>query len=388
MPRSDTCCNDRIIRRAAIIVSGVSVKPLRVGIVGCGDIAQIMHLPILTDMPQFAIGAVCDLSPTVVNAVGDRYGVAERYTDATDLVARDDLDIVAVLTMDHYTVAAAAIDAGKHVFVEKPLTFNVQEAVDLVDRADRHGVLLMVGYMKCFDPGFEYGAAYMRAMTDVRKIHVQDLTGVFDAHEPLYDLIRATDLPTNAAASQRRRIQDSIIATLGTDADQHADLFRKLLMLGSHDFAVLRAAFGSPDAVMFSHLTKDWGLTALLDYGDTRTCVFEIGSWPKYPWFHEKLIAFGRDEIATIAFSPPFVKNAPTTVTVEKSDLGQYVENRVVVNYEEAFKREWVHFADIISHRSAPRTDGRGAVRDLELAVEMVRRLPDVVPANAASLLA
>jgi predicted dehydrogenase len=362
------------------------VNPLRVGLVGCGDIAQIMHLPILTDMPQFVIGAVCDLSPTVVNAVGDRYGVADRYTDVRDLIAHDDLDIVAVLTMDHYAVAAAAIEAGKHVFVEKPLTFNVREAIDLVERADRQQVHLMVGYMKCFDPGFEYGAAYMQAMTDVRKIHVQDLTGVFDAHEPLYALIRASDLPAGAAASQRQRIQESIVETLGSDALEHADIFRKLLMLGSHDFAVLRAAFGSPEAVMFSHLSPDWGLTSMLDFGEDRTCVFEIGSWTKYPWFHEKLIAFGRDEIATIAFSPPFVKNAPTTVTIEKSDLGQYVENRIVVNYEEAFKREWAHFADVIIHQTPLRTDGRGAVRDLELAVEMIRKLSNVVPDRVSAI--
>jgi predicted dehydrogenase len=306
--------------------------------------------------------------------------VANRYTDAHELIAQDDLDIVAVLTMDHYAVASAAIESGKHVFVEKPLTFNVQEAVELTERAERQGVLLMVGYMKCFDPGFEYGAAYMQSMTDVRKIHLQDLTGVFDAHLPLYDLIRGTDLPATAVADQRQRIQRSIVTTLGPEVDHHADLFRKLLMLGSHDLAVLRAAFGSPEGVLFSHLSPDWGLTTVLDYGDGRTCLFEIGSWPKYPWFHEKLIAFGRDEIATIAFSPPFISNAPTTVTIEHSQSGQYAENRVVVNYEEAFKREWVHFADAITNQTTPRTDGRGAIRDLELAVETIRALPTAQP--------
>jgi predicted dehydrogenase len=356
------------------------VKRLRVGVVGCGEIAQIMHLPYLSELPQFEIGAVCDLSSHVVEAMANRYGVPHRYTDAADLIAQDDLDIVAVLTLDHYDVARAAIAAGKHVFVEKPLCFSVAEAADLVALAEAAGVTLMVGYMKCFDPGFEYGAAYMQAMTDVRKIHVQDLTGVFDAHHPLYDLVRGDDLPHGAALVQRERIQDSIVATLGPDAAHHADLFRKLLMLGSHDFAVLRAAFGLPESVLFSDLTHDWGLTAVLDYGRGRRCVFEIGSWPKYPWFHERIVAFGRDEIVTIAFSPPFVRNTPTTVQIENSDGGQHVRRSMEISHDEAFKREWMHLAACIASGTRPRTDGADAVRDIELAREIVRALPVTVP--------
>ena len=48
------------------------------GIIGCGQIAQIMHLPYLMELPQYEIGAVCDISPKVVNTVGDWYGVSHR----------------------------------------------------------------------------------------------------------------------------------------------------------------------------------------------------------------------------------------------------------------------------------------------------------------------
>ena len=355
------------------------MKPLRVGVVGCGEIAQIMHLPYLAELPRFDIGALCDLSPTVVEAMGERYGVAHRYTDYRELVSQNDLDIVAILTLDHFDVARAAIDAGKHVFVEKPLCFSVAEAQELVTLAKKQGVLLMVGYMKCYDPGFEYAASYMQGMTDVRKIHLQDLTGVFDSHLPLYDLVRGNDIPQEAVNAQRSRIQESIVGTLGPEAAEHADLFRKLLMLCTHDFAVLRSAFGLPSSVLFSDLTHDWGITAVLDYTEGRRCVFEVGSWPKYPWFHEHLVAFGRDEIVTVAFAPPFVKNAPTKVQIERSDVGQYVKSDVVISHEEAFKREWSHFADCIATGSTPRTDGAGAVQDIELAVEIVRAIPAMV---------
>ena len=51
------------------------MQKLRVGIVGCGQIAQIMHLPYLTELPQFEVAAVCDISAKVVDTVGEWYGV-------------------------------------------------------------------------------------------------------------------------------------------------------------------------------------------------------------------------------------------------------------------------------------------------------------------------
>ena len=128
------------------------MKPLRVGVVGCGEIAQIMHLPYLAELPRFEIGALCDLSPTVVEAMGERYGVADRYTDYRELVSQDDLDIVAILTLDHFDVARAAIDAGKHVFVEKPLALRESDLDELEEAAARSGRHVMVGFNRRFAP--------------------------------------------------------------------------------------------------------------------------------------------------------------------------------------------------------------------------------------------
>ena len=74
------------------------MKRVRVGLVGCGGVAQMMHLPYLRELDGlFEIAALCDLSPGVLRSVGDHYGVAARYTDFHELVARD-LAAVLVLT--------------------------------------------------------------------------------------------------------------------------------------------------------------------------------------------------------------------------------------------------------------------------------------------------
>ena len=96
-------------------------RRLRVGVVGCGQIAQTMHLPYLKRLPQIELVALADLSASLVNAVADHYGVERRYTDYRQLLEQADVEAVFVATRDHAPVSIAAARAGKHVMSEKPI---------------------------------------------------------------------------------------------------------------------------------------------------------------------------------------------------------------------------------------------------------------------------
>ena len=169
------------------------MDPIRVGVAGCGQIAQIMHLPFLTELPQFAVTAIYDHSPTAVAAVGDRFGVPVRCTDYRELVERDDVDAVAVLTMEHEEVVVAAAEAGKHIFTEKPVEFTLAAVDRVIAAVERASVTAMVGYMKRYDPGYELGAARMREMTDLRLIRAHDFAADFNAHLPLWPSRRRSE---------------------------------------------------------------------------------------------------------------------------------------------------------------------------------------------------
>ncbi|MDQ3854854.1 MAG: Gfo/Idh/MocA family oxidoreductase, partial [Chloroflexota bacterium] len=104
---------------------------VRVGVIGLGEVAQIIHLPILRALgDRYEIGAVCDISPALLNTVGDEYSVRSRYLDAAELCAQSDLDAVFVLNSDEYhsECAIAAARNGKHVLVEKPMCLTMSEA--------------------------------------------------------------------------------------------------------------------------------------------------------------------------------------------------------------------------------------------------------------------
>ncbi len=101
----------------------------RIGVVGCGLIAQVMHLPYLAELTdRFEIAALCDLSSQVVSGCGARYGVARTFTRWEEMLD-EPLDAVLVATSgDHAPIAIAAAEAGRHVFVEKPMALCSADA--------------------------------------------------------------------------------------------------------------------------------------------------------------------------------------------------------------------------------------------------------------------
>lgn len=351
------------------------METLRVGVIGCGQIAQIMHLPYLMELPQFEIGAVCDISSKVVDTVGEWYGVRQRYTDYRELVAQADLDIIAVLTMDHGDIAEAAAEAGKHLFVEKPFCFDPAEGKRILNAVERNQVKLIVGYMKRYDPGYIYGMERMRAMEDVRLIRVHDFAGDFSVHEPLYTLVAGDDIPPETLQQGQAQIAAKSKAALGSSHAHLSDLYDMLLMLSSHDLTILRGAFGAAEGVLYSDAVSPTELLSVLDFGHQRRCVFECGVWPDYLWWDEQLTAYGKKETISIGFPNPYVKYAPTTVTIQANEDGAPVQKVIPASNEEAFRLEWLHFHDCIQHDLEVRTNGADANADVELAVEMIRAI-------------
>lgn len=350
--------------------------PLRVGVVGCGQIAQVMHLPYLTELPRFSVTAICDLSATVVEAVGARFGVSARYRDYRDLVSREDIDAVAVLTIEKAEVAVAAAEAGKHVFIEKPLGFSLAEADRIITAVERAGVTAMIGYMKRYDPGYELGAERMRAMDDVHLIRVHDFAGDFGVHVPLFTLVTADDLSPALFAERQAAIERTEREALGPDHAHLSGLYDMLLMLASHDLAILRGAFGAPSGVLYSDAVSQTELLSVLDYGAGRRCIFEAGVGSQYLWWDEQLTAYGRREIVEITFPNPYVPYAPTVVTIQENEAGSPVRKAIPVSHQEAFRREWLHFYDSVRSGSPPRTSLSDGRADVELAIEMIRAIP------------
>lgn len=133
---------------------------LRIGIVGCGKIAD-GHIEQVRAIGRGEVVAVCDREPLMAEQLGVRTGVTGRYTDMAEMLRVERLDVVHVATPpdSHVAIACAALDAGCHVFVEKPFALNADEAATIIDRANAVGKRVSVNYLYNFEtPGLELQA--------------------------------------------------------------------------------------------------------------------------------------------------------------------------------------------------------------------------------------
>ena len=126
------------------------MKKIRVGIVGCGGIANGKHLPSLSKLEDVELAAFCDILPERAQNACDAYGCdgARVYADYRELVALTDLDVVHVLTpnVSHAEITIAALEAGKHVMCEKPMAKTAAQAREMLAAQRRTGKLLSIGY--------------------------------------------------------------------------------------------------------------------------------------------------------------------------------------------------------------------------------------------------
>jgi len=119
---------------------------VKIAVIGCGMVAEEMHLPAFTSIPGASVTALVDVDPKALNRMGDRYGVKARYADYRRMLRKEPVDAVSVCT-PNYLHAQMTVDccrAGKYVLVEKPAATSLAEIQRMKAAADKAGVFVMV----------------------------------------------------------------------------------------------------------------------------------------------------------------------------------------------------------------------------------------------------
>jgi predicted dehydrogenase len=134
------------------------MNPVRIGIIGCGPIAQAAHLPATVKAANATLVAVCDRSERLRTAAHVIHGATHAYADAAELLADPAVEAVIVAVADafHVPLALAALHAGKHVLVEKPLSDQLAGTAELAALQAATGLRVHVGNNKRYDAGIEY----------------------------------------------------------------------------------------------------------------------------------------------------------------------------------------------------------------------------------------
>lgn len=151
----------------AATTSGAGSRPVRIGVIGCGRIAQAAHLQAIPKSSAVELVAVADPSPDLSEGVARQFGV-QGFTDSDELL-KADIEAVVVATPDrfHYPLGVAALKAGKHVLMEKPLAATSAEAEELVKLAAERDLRLQTGAMKRHDPGLDFAHQHLSEIGDI-----------------------------------------------------------------------------------------------------------------------------------------------------------------------------------------------------------------------------
>ncbi len=344
--------------------------PLRVGLVGCGAIAQIMHIPYLMDYEQFDLVALADASQPVLDAVANRYKIQHRYTDWRELMAREDIEAVVLChSGSHKDTILAALDAQKHVFTEKPITWGVGEAVEVMRRVASSDRVVMVGYHKRYDPAFQYAREQVQKMKDlglarITVLHPPNEMGlsphrlrlgggrVMDGH---IDVVSWEEqVSSQLAAFTTGDLAPMVDEALGSRKDDpRLRLAYGILTVSMiHQIYMLYGFLGKPERVIHTEVWRDGlSIQALLHYPNNVRCTIDWHFLSHVKDYQEEYAFYGNHDRVILRFPSPYLKNAPSPVIVQGGDGELAWEKKVIVSYDEAFRNELLAFYDSVRHR-------------------------------------
>ena len=190
---------------------------IRVAVVGLGywgpNLVRNLH-----EVEAAEPALVCDLRPEALATIQRRYPAVRTTTDFDDVLADDTIDAVAIATpvSSHFELAARALESGKHVFVEKPLTASSDEAIELIELADHHRLVLMPGHTFLYSPPVnmirslissgELGEIYFISTSRVNLgLHQSDVSVAWDLGPHDFSILRywLDETPSHASALSR-----------------------------------------------------------------------------------------------------------------------------------------------------------------------------------------
>ena len=147
-------------------------KTVRIGIIGCGGIANGKHMPSLRQIPGVQMVAFCDIIEERARKAKQDYGTPDAavYTDYRKLLEDKTIDVVHVCTPNraHSFITVDALHAGKHVMCEKPMAMNYEEAKKMLAARDKAGKVLTIGYQNRYLAG-TFGDIYYAKATAIRR---------------------------------------------------------------------------------------------------------------------------------------------------------------------------------------------------------------------------
>lgn len=340
-----------------------------------------MHIPNLSVLrDRFTLAALAEPSATVREALGARFGIAGLHADYRALLDAGGLDALVVCSPagTHAEVVVAALDAGLHVLVEKPMCITLADADSIVAARDRAGRVVQVGTMKRFDPAYEAMLAELPdTAADLRYVNVLVNDPEFEPYFEAGEIVRGGDVPAALIDATRRAEAEQVEQAVGSGEPDVVRAFSESF-LGSllHDLNVVHGLLEHMGEPLPAKIVGgDWWHEGRAVYGAMQLAngARADGAWIQLLdtfEYRETISLFFTDSVRTLEFPSPWLRQSATVYRRSRAD-GRLDDVRIAQSYDEAFVRELRHFHACIADGEPCRTPPEQARLDIDVLTQM-----------------
>jgi predicted dehydrogenase len=350
---------------------------IRIGIIGCGEVTQINHLPSLKFLEElFEVTALSDVSANVLEAVGNSHHVKQRFLEYRDLLASPDVDAVLITTPHayHSEQTLVALEHGKHVLVEKPMAMTLEDAEAIIAAQHLTGLIVQVGYMRRYASAFEEAVNRVKKLEGIRMARVHAVIGENRFFiQSNSNVIRGSDVPAHVIEAGKQLYQRKLQQAIGEASRELVLTYELMIGLCTHDLSAMRELIGIPKKVLYA-TQRHAGLYigAAFDYGNF-VCHFET-TIDQIPRFDSHLEVYSDSQMLHVQYNTPYVRHLATKLEITSAapDNGVYLET-IQPAFEDNFTREWRAFYQNVTTGSIPKTNPEDYRHDLELFAQMIK---------------
>ena len=348
------------------------MERLRIGYIGCGFMAQRVHLPNFSSIPDCEVIALAELRPELGKKVQARYGIRRLYRDHHEMLADPDIEAVALSAAFAVQgdLARDALAAGKDVFMEKPMAISLAQADAILEAERQSGKRLMVGYMKRYDAGNE-----------LVKSLVAELTGSGELGAITYmrnhsyggDWIAGLDAPMETTDEP---MPGSGVTGPDWLPPEFLDAYVGYLQQFTHNVNLLRFFRSAGDAASIKSVDLDddgYAGVVVFDIAGTRA-VLETGRLSHFRWDEHTQIYFRDGWIHTWA-PPLLLRQVPAEVEVYRAGQEQVFSRPIAQPaWSWSYRREAEHFVAAVRSGEPFRSSASDTRTDVRLFEEIYRQ--------------
>ena len=342
------------------------MNKVKIGFVGCGFMGQMVHLPNFIESEKCEVVALAEKRKLLRNKVAEKYHINKIYSTHQELARDKEIEAVVEITPDelHSPIAVDLMNAGKHIFTEKPMATNLAEATKMVEVAQKNKVKLVIGYMKRYDPGVEKAKEIIDKLKKTKELG--EITFV-RAHCFGGDWVCNIGEPLKTNEKYFPTIKATFLEWLSPELYME---FRGFNNVYCHNINLLRFLLNKKMRVKEVDFTKK-SKVVLFDVEGV-TAILETGYISANFW-DEEIKIYYEDGWIEIFTPPPLLRNVPAKVKVYKAGKIQEVVEPYAP-WDWSFRRAAEDFLNCILMDKESRSSGKDSVEDMRIVEEIFKK--------------